>query len=97
KEAARAATPGRSARSAPPPWRPAPASSSCSRRPCPWCAGSARCWSWVSPSLGAVRDIDTLQKETGVAGEVDVLVEGRDLTDPKVIAWMRDYQNDVLL
>ena len=26
-----------------------------------------------------------------------MLVEGRDLTDPKVIAWMRNYQNDVLL
>ena len=51
----------------------------------------------VPQSLGAVRDIDALQRDTGVAGEVDVLVEGRDLTDPKVIAWMRDYQNAVLL
>ena len=25
----------------------------------------------------------------GVAGEVDVVVEGRDLTDPEVVAWMR--------
>ena len=51
----------------------------------------------VPQSLGAVRDLDALQRDTGVAGEVDVLVEGRDLTDPKVIAWMRDYQNAVLL
>ena len=51
----------------------------------------------VPQSLGAVRDLDALQRETGVAGEVDVLVEGRDLTDPAVIAWMRDYQNEVLL
>jgi predicted RND superfamily exporter protein len=51
----------------------------------------------VPQSLTAVRDIDALQRETGTAGEVDVLVEGADLTDPKVIAWMRDYQNDVLL
>jgi predicted RND superfamily exporter protein len=51
----------------------------------------------VPQSLGAVRDLDALQKETGVAGEAYVLVEGRDLTDPKVIAWMRDYQNEVLL
>ena len=44
-----------------------------------------------------MRDVDALQNETGVAGEVDVLVEGGDLTDPKVIAWMRDYQDEVLL
>jgi predicted RND superfamily exporter protein len=51
----------------------------------------------VPQSLAAVRDLDALQKETGVAGEVDVLVEGRDLTDPAVISWMRDYQDEVLL
>ena len=51
----------------------------------------------VPQSLGAVRDLNSLQHDTGVAGEVDVLVRGRDLTDPKVISWMRDYQNQVLL
>ena len=40
-----------------------------------------------------MRDLNTLQHDTGVAGEVDVLVEARDLTDPKVVAWMRDYQS----
>ena len=47
-------------------------------------------------SLAAVRDVDALQKETGVVGEVDVVVEGDDLTDPKVIGWMRDYQDELL-
>jgi hydrophobe/amphiphile efflux-3 (HAE3) family protein len=51
----------------------------------------------VPQDLPAVRDLDALQRDTGVAGEVDVLVEGADLTDPKVVAWMRDYQNEVLL
>ena len=51
----------------------------------------------VPQDLAAVRDLDALQRDTGVAGEVDVLVEGKDLTDPKVIAWMRDYQNDILI
>ena len=46
----------------------------------------------VPQDLAAVRDLDALQRDTGVAGEIDVLVEGEDLTDPKVIAWMRDYQ-----
>ena len=48
----------------------------------------------VPQDLAAVRDLDALQRDTGVAGEVDVLVEGADLTDPKVVAWMRDYQNE---
>ena len=43
----------------------------------------------VPQDLPAVRDLDTLQRATGVAGEVDVVVEGRDLADPKVVAWMR--------
>ncbi|HKH16165.1 MAG TPA: MMPL family transporter [Solirubrobacteraceae bacterium] len=50
----------------------------------------------VPQDLPAVRDLDTLQRTTGVAGEVDVVVEGRDLTDPKVVAWMRSYQERVL-
>jgi hydrophobe/amphiphile efflux-3 (HAE3) family protein len=50
----------------------------------------------VPQDLPAVRDLETLQRTTGVAGEVDVVVEGRDLTDPKVLAWMRSYQQRVL-
>ena len=50
----------------------------------------------VPQDLAAVRDLDTLQAATGVAGEVDVLVEGKDLTAPAVIAWMADYQRRVL-
>jgi len=50
----------------------------------------------VPQDLPAVRDLDTLQRTTGVAGEVDVVVEGRDLTDPRVVAWMRDYQARML-
>jgi hydrophobe/amphiphile efflux-3 (HAE3) family protein len=50
----------------------------------------------VPQNLAAVRNLDALQRDTGVAGEVDVLVESKDLTDPKVIAWMRDYQQELL-
>ena len=39
-----------------------------------------------------MQDLKTLQRATGVAGEIDVVVEGRDLTDPAVVKWMRDYQ-----
>jgi uncharacterized protein len=50
----------------------------------------------VPQDLTAVRDLQTLQRSTGVAGEVDVIVEGADLTDPKVVQWMRDYQAGLL-
>jgi uncharacterized protein len=50
----------------------------------------------VPQDLTAVRDLQTLQRSTGVAGEVDLIVEGKDLTDPKVVAWMRDYQAGLL-
>ena len=50
----------------------------------------------VPQDLPAVRDLDTLQRTTGVAGEVDVVVEGRDLARPEVVAWMRAFQARVL-
>ena len=50
----------------------------------------------VPQSLPAVREESTLQHDTGMAGEVDVLVQAKDLTDPKVVAWMRSYENGVL-
>jgi uncharacterized protein len=50
----------------------------------------------VPASLPAVRDLGVLQRETGVAGEVDVVVEGPDLTAPAAVRWMRRYQAAVL-
>ncbi len=47
-------------------------------------------------SLPALRDVNELQEETGVSGEVDVVVRSDDLTDPEVIAWMRYFQQRVL-
>jgi hydrophobe/amphiphile efflux-3 (HAE3) family protein len=46
----------------------------------------------VPQDLRAVRDLKTLEDKTGIAGEIDVVVEGEDLTDPAVVKWMRDYQ-----
>ena len=37
--------------------------------------------------------MNALQDETGVSGEIDVTVRARDITDPKVIAWMTRYQH----
>lgn len=47
-------------------------------------------------SLPALRDVNELQDETGVSGEVDVTVQSDNLTDPEVIAWMRSFQQRVL-
>jgi predicted RND superfamily exporter protein len=43
-----------------------------------------------------VQDLGALQRASGVAGEIDVVVDGADLTDPKVVAWMRSYQEGLL-
>ncbi len=50
----------------------------------------------VPQDLPAVQDLQALQAATGVAGEIDVVVEGDDLTDPAVVKWMRGYQSAVL-
>ncbi len=50
----------------------------------------------VPQDLQAVQDLQALQRSTGVAGEIDVVIEGEDLTDPAVVKWMRDYQAGVL-
>jgi uncharacterized protein len=53
----------------------------------------------VPQDLQAVEDLKALQQATGVAGEVDIVITSpptRDLTDPKVVTWMRDYQAGVL-
>jgi uncharacterized protein len=50
----------------------------------------------VPQDLAAVQDLKALQRATGVAGEIDVVVEGKDLTEPAVVKWMRDYQAGLL-
>ncbi len=50
----------------------------------------------VPQSLGSLRALDTLERKTGVGGEVAVLVSGRNLTSPATIEWMVAYQRRVL-
>ena len=42
----------------------------------------------VPSDLQALRDVNALQEETGVSGEIDVTVRADDITEPEVIAWM---------
>jgi hydrophobe/amphiphile efflux-3 (HAE3) family protein len=50
----------------------------------------------VPQSLGSLRALDTLERKTGVGGEVAVLVSGSDVTSPATIEWMTAYQRRVL-
>ncbi|HYN91929.1 MAG TPA: MMPL family transporter [Thermoleophilaceae bacterium] len=50
----------------------------------------------VPQDLQALRDVNVLQEETGVSGEIDVTVRADDITAPGVIAWMTRFQERVL-
>ena len=50
----------------------------------------------VPGSLPALEDVDVLEEETGVSGEVSVVVDAPDLTDPRLIEWMAEYKQRVL-
>lgn len=50
----------------------------------------------VPRDLQALQDVNTLQEETGVAGEIDVTVRADDITRPEVIAWMTKFQQATL-
>jgi hydrophobe/amphiphile efflux-3 (HAE3) family protein len=50
----------------------------------------------VPQDLQALKDVNAIEEETGVSGEVDVMIRGKDLTQPHVIAWMTAFQKRVL-
>jgi uncharacterized protein len=50
----------------------------------------------VPQDLQALQDINQLERETGVSGEIDVMISGNDLTEPHVISWMTSFQKRVL-
>ena len=50
----------------------------------------------VPQRMTALRDLRDLQQISGVGGEVNVLVQGRRVTDPAVVAWMTRYQARIL-
>jgi uncharacterized protein len=50
----------------------------------------------VPADLQELKDVNALQEETGVSGEIDVTVRADDITDPEVIAWMTRFQDGVL-
>jgi predicted RND superfamily exporter protein len=44
----------------------------------------------------ALRDLRMLEHVTGVSGEVDLLVRGRDVATPATLQWMTAYQDEIL-
>jgi len=50
----------------------------------------------VPNDLPALEEVDSLQDATGVSGELNVVVDAPDLSDPELIAWMADFKQRVL-
>jgi hydrophobe/amphiphile efflux-3 (HAE3) family protein len=50
----------------------------------------------VPSGTPALRDLQTLQRESGIAGEVDVMLTGAKATDPTTLAWLRDFNSRAL-
>jgi uncharacterized protein len=48
------------------------------------------------PNLGALNDLNELEKETGISGDVNVTIKAKDPTDPAVISWAENFQQRVL-
>jgi uncharacterized protein len=50
----------------------------------------------VPTSMPALRNLRTLEKVTGVSGEIDVTVRAHNLATPQVVGWMVSYENQLL-
>jgi hydrophobe/amphiphile efflux-3 (HAE3) family protein len=50
----------------------------------------------VPQSLSSLQSLDTVERITGVGGEIELMIEGEDLTKPSTIEWMIGYQKSVL-
>ncbi len=46
--------------------------------------------------LASLHNLSTLERVTGVGGEIDLMVSSRALTKPATIEWMSSYENRVL-
>jgi uncharacterized protein len=47
----------------------------------------------VPANMPALRDLRTLERVTGVSGEIDVVVRGRNVATPQTIGWMIHYED----
>ena len=49
-----------------------------------------------APHLAALKDLNELEKETGISGDVNVTIKAPDPTNPAVISWAEGFQQRVL-
>jgi hydrophobe/amphiphile efflux-3 (HAE3) family protein len=50
----------------------------------------------VPTSMPSLRNLRTLERVTGVSGEIDVTVRGSDVATPETVDWMIGYENALL-
>ncbi len=50
----------------------------------------------VPSNMPALRNLRTLERVTGVSGEIDVTVSGSNVATPKTVGWMIGYENKLL-
>ncbi|MGZ4192407.1 MAG: MMPL family transporter [Solirubrobacteraceae bacterium] len=50
----------------------------------------------VPTSMPALHNLNTLEKVTGVSGEIDVTVRGKDVATPATVQWMINYEKQLL-
>jgi hydrophobe/amphiphile efflux-3 (HAE3) family protein len=50
----------------------------------------------VPTSMPALHNLKTLEKVTGVSGEIDVTVRGQDVATPATVQWMIGYEKQLL-
>jgi hypothetical protein len=50
----------------------------------------------VPSSMPALQHLDTLERVTGVSGEIDVVIHSGDVATPSAVAWMVGYERRVL-
>ena len=50
----------------------------------------------VPSNMPALRDLNTLERVTGVSGEIDVTIRAPDLTQPRIVDWMVSYEQGLL-
>ena len=50
----------------------------------------------VPTSMPALHNLDTLEKVTGVSGEIDVTVRSKDVATPATVQWMIGYEKQLL-
>jgi predicted RND superfamily exporter protein len=50
----------------------------------------------VPQSLGSLQALDTLERTTGVGGEIDLMISATNVAKPATIEWMSAYQSSIL-